>query len=143
MDDIDAVPETASSNDGWEWMLVEIMGHRSHWGRTREEERFGTKMLRIDVPIKGDPAVHGWSTHFYGGTAIFSITLTDESTVMLKNMPWDAPARLQYARPPSPIDDQAIDTSPVPEAPNLIDLVGTNHPEQIDDPNLPDDDMPF
>jgi len=22
--------------DGWEWMLVEIMGHRTHWGRSRE-----------------------------------------------------------------------------------------------------------
>ena len=40
---------------GWEWMLVEIMGHRTHWGRSREEERFGAKMLRIDVPVKGDP----------------------------------------------------------------------------------------
>lgn len=91
------------ADDGWEFAFVEIFGHRSHWGRTREEERFGTKMLRIDVPIKGDPAVHGWSTHFYGGAAIFSITLTDEATAMLKNMPWDAPARLQYPRPPTVI----------------------------------------
>ena len=77
----------SGEGDGWEWMFVEIMGHRSHWGRTREIECFGTKMLRVDVPIKGDPAAHGWKTHFYGGTAIFSITLTDEETVMKKNMP--------------------------------------------------------
>jgi len=41
-------------------------GHRSHWGRSREEERFGAKMIRIDVPNQGDPA-KGWTTHYYGG----------------------------------------------------------------------------
>jgi hypothetical protein len=88
--------------DGWEWMLVEIMGHRTHWGRARQEERFGAKMLRIDVPVKGDAAVNGWSTHYYGGASIFSFTLTDEATVMKRNKPWDAPSRLTF----SPIDDE-------------------------------------
>lgn len=45
--------------EGWEWAVVEVFGHRRHAGRTREEERFGAKMLRIDVPNKGDPATHG------------------------------------------------------------------------------------
>lgn len=80
---------------GWEWMLVEIMGHRSHWGRAREEERFGAKMLRIDVPIKGDPATHGWATHYYSGAAIFSYVLTDEATALARNKPWEPPARLR------------------------------------------------
>jgi hypothetical protein len=92
--------------DGWEWMLVEIMGHRTHWGRARQEERFGAKMLRIDVPVKGDPATHGWSTHYYGGASIFSFTLTDEATVMAKNKPWDAPARITYR---APEDDDGFD----------------------------------
>ena len=118
MDDVAAAtPETAPADEGWEWMFVEIMGHRSHWGRTREEERFGTKMLRVDVPIKGDPSVHGWSSHFYGGPAIFSITLTDEATVMKKNTPWDAPARLRY-------EPTVIDTED-PEAP-LSGRVGSD-----------------
>jgi len=56
-------------------------------------------MLRIDVPVKGDPSVHGWTTHYYGGASIFSFTLTDEATVMRKNLPWDAPARLTYREP--------------------------------------------
>ena len=42
------------ADDGWEWASVEVMGNRCHHGRTREEELFGTKMLRIDVPKKGD-----------------------------------------------------------------------------------------
>jgi len=42
--------QPSSEADGWEWMLLEIMGHRTHWGRVRQEERFGAKLLRIDVP---------------------------------------------------------------------------------------------
>lgn len=138
MDDVATAQETAPADEGWEWMFLEIMGHRNHWGRTREEERFGTKMLRIDVPVKGDPSVHGWTTHFYGGAAIFSITLTDEATAMLKNMPWDAPARLQYARPPS--IEPAISLDPHP-------IIDTDIPEAAPppvDPNvIHDDDMLF
>lgn len=88
----------AADNDGWEWCFLEIMGHRSHWGRAREEERFGSKMVRIDVPIKGDPA-NGWSTHYYGGSSIFSYSLTDEATVMKRNKPYEPPSRLTLAAP--------------------------------------------
>lgn len=37
--------ETAEA-EGFEWMMVEIFGHRSHWGKGKEVERFGSKMLR-------------------------------------------------------------------------------------------------
>ncbi|MCC8949300.1 hypothetical protein H8A97_30415 [Bradyrhizobium sp. Arg62] len=76
-------PAVAAVDDGWEWAIVEIFGHRRHVGRSREEERFGAKMLRIDVPKLG-PSKDDvtWSTHFYGGSSIFSYTLTDEKTVM-------------------------------------------------------------
>lgn len=57
-----------AEDDGWQWAIVEIFGHRKHAGRTREEERFGAKMLRIDVPIDGDPA-KGWTTIYYGGSS--------------------------------------------------------------------------
>lgn len=92
----------------WEWAIVEIFGHRRHAGRAREEERFGAKMLRIDVPLKGDPSANGWETHWYGGSSIFSFTLTDEESVMRINKPFDAPSRYHLAAPergPSSIDD--------------------------------------
>src|SRR5262245_42250472 len=98
----ETIEQPATESDGWEWMLVEIMGHRAHWGRARQEERFGAKMLRIDVPLKGDPAVNGWSTHYYGGASIFSFTLTDEATVMAKNKPWEPPSRLTLPAPGIP-----------------------------------------
>ena len=84
----------ADDSDGWEWARVEIFGHRVHCGRTREEERFGSKMLRIDVPNKGDPAMHGWSTLYYGGASIFSFALTDEASAMKANKPYVSPYAL-------------------------------------------------
>lgn len=97
--------ETADQEDGWEWAIVEIFGHRRHAGRTREEERFGTKMLRIDVPNKGDPAENGWTTHYYGGSAIFSFSLTDEATALRINRRYESASRITYQRH----DDEAVD----------------------------------
>lgn len=103
--------ETESvETDGWEWAVLEIFGHRKHAGRTREEERFGAKLLRIDIPNKGDPATHGWSTHFYGGSAIFSFSLADEATCLKANKPWEPPSRLSL---PPPCDDDADDDGPL------------------------------
>jgi len=89
------VEALAEAADAFEWAIVEVFGHRRHAGRCREEEKFGTKMLRIDVPIEGDPA-KGWTTQFYGGASVFSYTLTDEATVMKINKPYAPPARLTY-----------------------------------------------
>ena len=86
----------------WEWAIVEIFGHRRHAGRAREEERFGAKMLRIDVPVKGDPEKLGWETHWYGGSSIFSYTLTDEPSVMRANTPYERPTPYRL---PAPQDD--------------------------------------
>lgn len=82
--------------EGWEWAIVEVFGHRRHAGRTREEERFGAKMLRIDIPVDGDPT-KGWTTHFYGGSSIFSFGLTDRASVMRANKPYQSASR--YALP--------------------------------------------
>lgn len=80
---------STDGNCDWEWAIVEIFGHRRHAGRIREEERFGSKMLRVDVPIGGDAESNGWRTHWYGGAAIFSMVTTDEAEVMRLNKPYD------------------------------------------------------
>jgi hypothetical protein len=78
-----ASPTPAPEDDGWTWAIVEVFGHRRHVGRSREEEKFGSKLCRIDVPKLGPgPDEITWSSHFYGGSAIFSFTPTDERTVM-------------------------------------------------------------
>lgn len=66
------------------WACVEIFGHRKHYGRVREVERFGTKMLRVDVPTADHrPLLDGeekFDTFLYGGSAIFSFTpMTEEA----------------------------------------------------------------
>lgn len=93
---------TPPEGDGWEWAVVEIMGFRKLAGRAREEERFGSKMLRIDVPVRGDPIANGWATSWYGGSSIFSFTLTDEDSVMRANKPYEPPSRVRL---PAPDDD--------------------------------------
>lgn len=101
---------TAQLDDGWDWAIVEIFGHRRHVGRIREEERFGTKMLRIDVP-KVDPetvAVTGFASHFYGGGSIFSITPTDEDSAVRANRPWAPPSRTALPAPAEP-DEPSFD----------------------------------
>lgn len=77
----------------FEWAIVEIFGHRRHAGRTIEEERFGAKMLRVDVPIDGAPETKGWRTFYYSGGAIFSFTLTDEASVLKANKTYEPAAR--------------------------------------------------
>ena len=95
MSEQQASEDAAKPEEGFEWAIVEVFGHRRHAGRCREEEKFGTKMLRIDVPTDGDPE-KGWTTQFYGGASIFSFTLTDEATVMKINKPYALPSRLTY-----------------------------------------------
>lgn len=74
--DIEDVP-AVDPKGADEWAHVEIMGHRSHWGRVTEVSRFGASMLRVDVPTE-DPEV--FTTHFYSGSSIFSMTPCTEAT---------------------------------------------------------------
>lgn len=109
--------EANDCGDGWEWAVVEIFGHRQHAGRTREEERFGSKMLRVDVPIvtlrdgEGGARVaeiSGWRTHYYGGSAIFSFSLTDEASAIRANRPYETAARIAYRDPEEHAREEGI-----------------------------------
>lgn len=91
-------PEKPGEEEEGQYAVVEIMGHRRHVGRVIEAERFGARMLRVDVP---KPAVfdEGFTSHFYGGASIFGITPTDRATAEKANHPrsWDQP-QLFHAR---------------------------------------------
>lgn len=123
--------EIDHAEEGWEWAIVEIFGHRRHAGRTREEERFGAKMLRIDVPNMAhigyeEPTTEGakpepkfettWVTHYYGGSSIFSFTLTDEASAMSHNRPWAPPYRATAALPAPDRDEDELDFSGAEQA---------------------------
>lgn len=124
---MDTVSETVPLDEGFEWAIVEIFGHRKHAGRAREEERFGAKMLRIDVPTiainqaEAKPVevggIESWTTHWYGGASLFSYTLTDEATVMRINRPYASASR--YIAPPDRYDgDAAEDVSALDDVPD-------------------------
>ena len=54
------------------YALVEIFGHRSHYGEIREVEAFGAKLLEVSDVDTG-------KTHRYGGASIFSLTLLSQA----------------------------------------------------------------
>jgi hypothetical protein len=84
-----------------EYAVVELFGHVRRVGRVLEVEKFGTKMLRVDVPKnakKSGKFEDGFVTMFYGGSAIYGFTPCDLATVERENngIPvWD---RLKYPR---------------------------------------------
>ena len=51
-----------------DYALVEIFGHRTHYGEIREIEAFGAKLLEVTDVDTG-------KTHRYGGASIFSLTI--------------------------------------------------------------------
>lgn len=84
MNDTTTIEQPAATpvDESWTWAILEVFGHRRHVGRAREEEKFGSKLCRIDVPKLGAGGEITWSSHYYGGSSIFSFTPTDEPTVM-------------------------------------------------------------
>ena len=65
------------------WAILELMGHRRLGGKVSEEEHFGAKMARIDIPQElvadGAPSV----TQYYGGGAIYSLTPCSEAAARI------------------------------------------------------------
>lgn len=104
---IDQPTDAAAEQEPDEFAIVEIFGHRQYFGRIKEVERFGAKQLRIDVPTDGDWS-KGFTTQYYAGAAIFSLTPTDERTVLRQNKRYHEPARLTY-RDDDEDDDEAGD----------------------------------
>lgn len=105
------------ANPDAEYAVVEIFGHRRHVGRILEVERFGTKMLRVDVPTDGDFA-KGFVSHFYGGASIFGLTPTDLDTVQRSNKPREGYGQYRLPAPsrtPGTDDDGELAEAPGPE----------------------------
>lgn len=57
------------------WAIVELMGHVRIAGRVSEEEHFGAKLGRIDIP---DPQGDGFTTQFFGGGSVYRLTPATE-----------------------------------------------------------------
>jgi len=74
---------------------VELMGHVTLVGRLTEEEKFGCKLGRLDVPN----ADGTWTTVYFGGASVYRITVCTEAVARVlaqKSSPapvsaWDFP----------------------------------------------------
>lgn len=84
----------ADENGFDSWAIVELMGHVKMAGRLTEEERFGSKLGRLDVP-RGD----GFGTIWFNAASVYRITACDEDVarvVAARNQPepvhqWELP----------------------------------------------------
>lgn len=57
-----------------QWAIVELMGHVRLAGRLTEEERFGSKLGRLDIPT----ADGGFVTKLFGGSSVYAVTFVNE-----------------------------------------------------------------
>lgn len=79
------------------WAIVELMGHVKLAGKLSEEERFGCKMGRLDIPT-----ADGFLTRWFGGGSVYCITVVTEAvarhvakgTSHAPVSPWDFPKQL-------------------------------------------------
>lgn len=76
------------------WAVLELLGHVRTAGLVSEQELFGTKMGRIDIPT-----ADGFVTQFFGGSSVYRLTPTTEEiarSVAARNQPapvhrWELP----------------------------------------------------
>lgn len=66
-------PKARDRAEPEEWAIVEIMGHLRRAGRILEVDRFGAKLLRVDIPILDSPDAVLFVTEFFGGASIYRL----------------------------------------------------------------------
>lgn len=116
---------SAEHEQGIGWAIVELLGHVRLAGRVSEEEHFGAKLGRLDIPMHGG----GYTTQWFGGGSVYRLTAVSEEiarAVALRNQP-EPVQRWELAAPAQP-------TAPLPTG-GLWDT----GPED-DDPDEDDDD---
>jgi hypothetical protein len=57
------------------WAIVQLMGHVRIAGRISEEEKFGAKIGRLDIP-RGDKGE--FSTEYFGASSVYRIQIVSE-----------------------------------------------------------------
>lgn len=105
---------TATTPPVGEWAIVELMGHVRLGGFVTEEEHFGAKVGRIDIPLIGG----GMATQLFGGGSLYRLTYVTEEFargVALHNQPepvhrWELP-RVAQTNAPSAVygDPESIE----------------------------------
>lgn len=101
------------------WAILELMGHVKLAGFVTEEELFGGKMGRIDIPRGDDERA---VTQYFGGQTVYRLTPVSEEVAQAfaaRNQPrpvykWE----LQLSAPKEiPVEGEFEDESPEDEPP--------------------------
>src|SRR5262245_46890507 len=106
------------------WAVLELMGHVRTAGRVTEEERFGAKLGRIDVPTDAEKFV----TMFFSGSSIYRLTPCDEGTARA----------VALCSAPQPIHSYEMPRAALPELSRVKSDCG--HTASDYDPEEDDDD---
>lgn len=97
------------------WAVVELLGHRRLAGFVTEEEHFGTKLIRLDIPGENDT----FTTQYYSASALYCLTPTTEDL-----------ARAIAARSqPAPVQQWEL---PAPKVPAAVAVAATGYTEDIE-----------
>lgn len=62
-----------------QWAIVELLGHTRFAGRVTEEELFGEKLGRCDIPDPEKPS--GFRTEYFPGTSLYRLRVVGEEEV--------------------------------------------------------------
>lgn len=98
-----------------EWAIVELMGHVRIAGLVTEEERFGAKLGRVDIPT-----ADGFVTQYFNGSSLYRLTPTTEEiarAVAASNQPtpvhrWELPRPELTAGEAGAIDAEDAEETP-------------------------------
>ena len=92
------------------WAILELMGHVRMGGRITEEERFGAKLGRIDVP-DGE----GFVTVYFGASSVYRMTVCSE----------EAARAVAKGTVPKPVHQYEL---PKPEVKPTVSRAGASEP---------------
>lgn len=94
-----------------QWAIVELMGHVRIAGMVTEEEQFGVKMGRCDIP---GPDETIYATMYFSGASIYRVTPTTEAVARQEALRWQPkPAALLQHQASPEYDDEPEDISEV------------------------------
>lgn len=96
-----------------QWAILELLGHVKVAGLVTEEEHFGVKLGRIDIPRENGE----FTTQLFSGSSIYRLTPTTEAiarSVAARNQPtpahrWELPALPAPERQEDPHEREASD----------------------------------
>lgn len=94
------------------WAVIELMGHVRLAGYVTEEEHFGAKLGRIDVPLE-----QGSVTQFFGGSSVYRVTPCSE--VIAKQIAQDSISKpIKEWEVKHVVDPKRLSSLPIEMSPN-------------------------